>query len=129
MGNDDQRENEKCERIVLLYACSGGSNAAEAADRAAREATSEGLGMMFCLAGLGAGVPGMLQIARNADLNVVIDGCTMNCAKKIFDACGVNNYVQVKVADLGIEKVTGARADDDQVGKVLQAVRKVLNGG
>ncbi|HOF18881.1 MAG TPA: putative zinc-binding protein, partial [Phycisphaerae bacterium] len=62
-------------------------------------------------------------------LNVIIDGCTMNCAKKIFDACGVSNYVQVKVADLGIEKVMGARADDDQVGKVLQAVRKVLNGG
>ncbi|HOF19195.1 MAG TPA: putative zinc-binding protein, partial [Phycisphaerae bacterium] len=56
MGNDDHREKDESERIVLLYACSGGSNAAEAADRAVREATSEGLGMMFCLAGIGAGI-------------------------------------------------------------------------
>jgi uncharacterized metal-binding protein len=38
---------------VLLYACSGGANVAEVADRAARQLMSEGLGTMFCLAGLG----------------------------------------------------------------------------
>jgi len=41
-------------RTVLLYACSGGANVAEIADRAARELMFAGCGTMFCLAGLGA---------------------------------------------------------------------------
>jgi uncharacterized metal-binding protein len=43
---------------VLLYACSGGANVAEIADRAARELMFAGCGSLFCLAGIGAGAPG-----------------------------------------------------------------------
>ena len=111
---------------VLSYACSGGANVAEIADRAAREMMFAGEGAMFCLAGLGAGIQGMIQTAKDADLNVVIDGCPMDCAKKIFDNVGVTNYVQVKVTDLGIEKVKGVRATDEQVAKVVAKAKEVL---
>jgi uncharacterized metal-binding protein len=113
---------------VLLYACSGGANVAEIADRAARALMFEGCGAMFCLAGLGAGIEGMIKTAKEADLNVVIDGCPMDCAKKIFDNVGVTNYVQVKVTDLGIEKVKGVRATDEQVAKVVEKTKEVLAG-
>jgi len=113
-------------KTVLFYACSGGANVAEVADKAAREMMFAGEGIMFCLAGLGAGIDGMIQTARDADLNVVIDGCPMDCAKKTFDNCGVTNYVQVKVTDLGIEKVKGVRAMDEQVAEVLAKVKEVL---
>ena len=112
---------------VLFYACSGGANVAEIADRAARELMFAGKGSMFCLAGLGAGIEGMIQTARDADLNVVIDGCPMDCAKKIFDKCDVSNYVQIKVTDLGIEKTKGVRADDGQVAVVVKKVQDVLD--
>jgi len=59
-------------------------------------------------------------------LNIVIDGCPMDCAKKIFESRGVTNYVQIKVTDLGIEKTKGARADDEQVNKVMAKVREAL---
>jgi len=111
---------------VLFYACSGGANVAEVADRAARGLMSEGLGTMFCLAGLGAGIQGMIQTAKEARLNVVIDGCPLDCAKKIFEHVGVDNYVQVKVTDLGIEKVKGARATEEQVAAVLTKTKEVL---
>ena len=113
-------------KTVLLYACSGGANVAEVADLAARELMFAGEGTMFCLAGLGADIPDMVQTARDADLNLVIDGCPMNCAKKIFDNCGVTNYVQVKVTDLGIDKAKGVRCSQDQVDKVVVKVREVL---
>jgi len=113
-------------RNVLLYACSGGANVAEVADRAARELMFAGEGAMFCLAGLGAGIPDMIQKAKDVDLNIVIDGCPMDCAKKIFESRGVTNYVQIKVTDLGIEKTKGARADDEQVNKVMAKVREAL---
>ena len=111
---------------VLLYACSGGANVAEISDRAARELMFAGTGQMFCLAGIGAGIPAMVDAAKLADLNLVIDGCPMDCAKKIFDKAGVTNYAQVKVTDLGIEKVKGVRCTQAQVDTVVAKVKQVL---
>ena len=111
---------------VLLYACSGGANVAEIADRAARALMTEGRGTMFCLAGLGADIQGMVQTARDADLNLVIDGCPLDCAKKIFDRHGITNYVQVKVTDLGIEKQKGAAVENEQVASAAEAARAAL---
>jgi uncharacterized metal-binding protein len=113
-------------RQVMFYACSGGANVAEVADRAARELMFEGRGVMFCLAGLGAGMEAMIHAAREVDLNVVIDGCPLDCAKRIFDNCGVDNYVQVKVTDLGIDKAKGVRATREQVAAVIARVKEAL---
>ncbi|MCY2930151.1 MAG: putative zinc-binding protein [Planctomycetota bacterium] len=120
-----------CEKkeTVLLYACSGGANVAEVADQAARQLTSQGSGSMFCLAGIGAGIPGMIQTARDADVNLVIDGCPMDCGKKVFDKAGLTNYVQIKVTDLGIEKVKVARATEEQVATVVAKAKDVLAAG
>jgi uncharacterized metal-binding protein len=117
---------KSAKRTVLLYACSGGANVAEIADRAARELAAEGRGTMFCLAGLGAGIEAMVQAARDADLNVVLEGCPMDCAKKIFDRAGLTNYVQVKVTDLGIEKKKGVRAADSEVVRAVAKAKEVL---
>ena len=111
---------------VLLYACSGGANVAEISDRAARELMFSGAGSMFCLAGIGAGIQGMVQTAKDADVNLVIDGCPMDCAKKIFDKAGVTNYTQLKVTDLGIEKVKGIRCTQAQVDTVVAKAREML---
>jgi uncharacterized metal-binding protein len=115
-------------KTVLLYACSGGANVAEIADRAARELMFGGAGTMFCLAGIGAGIPGMVQTARDADVNLVIDGCPMDCAKKVFEKAGLINYKYVKVTDLGIEKVKGVRCTQEQVDQVVAKAREVLAG-
>jgi len=111
---------------VLLYACSGGAKVAEIADRAGRELTSAGCGTMFCLAGLGAEIEEMVQKAREADLNLVIDGCPMDCAKKIFDKVGVTNYRQLKVTDLGIEKQKGVQCTEEQIALVIGKAREVI---
>ncbi len=113
-------------KTVLLYACSGGANVAEVADRAARELMFTGAGTMFCLAGLGAGIQGMVQTAKDADLNVVLEGCPMDCAKKVFDKLGLTNYAQIKCTDLGMEKVKGVRATDEQVARLVAKAREVI---
>ena len=114
------------EKTVLLYACSGGANVGEIADKAARELMFAGEGTMFCLAGLGADIQGMVQTARDADVNLVIDGCPMDCAKKIFDTQGLTNYRQIKVTDMGIEKVKGVRCTPDQVDAVIAKATETL---
>ena len=113
-------------RTVLLYACSGGANVAEVADLAARQLMSEGLGTMWCLAGLGAEVPQIVQAAKDADVNLVLDGCPVDCAKKIFDKIGVTNYQQIRATDLGFEKTKGIRATDEQVAAVVAAAKKAV---
>jgi uncharacterized metal-binding protein len=111
---------------VLLYACSGGANVAEMADRAARQLMREGRGTMFCLAGLGADLPNMVQQAKDADLNLVIDGCGVDCARKIFERHGLQNVQYIRVTDLGIEKKKGVPVTDAEMDKVLAKCREVL---
>jgi len=118
--------SSECKKTVLLYACSGGANVAEISDRAARELMFTDQGTMFCLAGLGADIQAMVLTARDADLNLVIDGCPMDCAKNIFDRHGLTNYKQIKVTDLGIEKTKGARCTDEQVALVVAEAGKVI---
>jgi len=127
----EERGEEAYDRLAYHYARSGEPDKAvhhllRFADRAARELTFAGHGRMFCLAGLGADVPGMIQTARDADVNVVVDGCPMECGRKTFDRCGVSNYLPVRVTDLGIEKVKGIRATDDQIAAVMGHVRQAL---
>ena len=127
---DSKKQTACCggasKKNVLLYACSGGANVAEVADRAAREMASSGCGTMFCLAGLGADIQGMIQTAKDADMNVVIDGCPMDCARKTFDRVGVTNYRQLKVTDLGIEKVKGVRCTQEQIDRVMEKTREII---
>ncbi len=113
-------------KTVLLYACSGGANVAEISDKAARELMFAGEGTMFCLAGLGGDIQGMVQTARDADVNLLIDGCPMECAKKTFDRHGITNYRHIKVTDLGIEKVKGVRCTAEQVNVVVAKAREIL---
>lgn len=113
-------------RSVLLYACSGGANVAEVADRACRELMFAGSGTMFCLAGIGAGIPEMLQKARQADVNLVIDGCPLDCAKKVFDQAGVPGYRYLRVTDVGIDKQKGVRCTAAQVEQVMAKARELL---
>jgi len=126
-----QGSSESCcgndkKKTVLLYACSGGANVAEIADKVARQLMFDGAGSMFCLAGLGAGIQGMVQTAKDADVNLVIDGCPMDCAKKVFEKAGITNYQCMKVTDLGIEKIKGVRCTDEQVAKVAAKARETL---
>jgi uncharacterized metal-binding protein len=126
----DSRSAEGCggdgAKTVLLYACSGGANVGEISDRAARELMLAGEGTMFCLAGLGGDIRDMVRTAREADVNLIIDGCPMDCARKAFDRHGITNYTQTKVTDLGIEKTKGVRCDDEQVARVTAAARAEL---
>jgi uncharacterized metal-binding protein len=56
----------------------------------------------------------------------VIDGCPMDCAKKVFEKAGITNFAYIRVTDLGIEKQKGIRATDEQVATVVAKAKEVL---
>jgi len=66
----------------LIFACSGGADVGALADQAARKMTRDGAGRMFCLAGIGGRVSGIVKTTEAAGKILAIDGCPLNCAKK-----------------------------------------------
>lgn len=116
----------KSDRNVLIYACSGAANVGEISDRVARRLMREGFGGMFCLAGVGAKVPSMIGNAAKADVNLVLDGCPIDCARKIFQNAQLQNVKIIRLTDLGIAKAKGVPVTEEQVEKVYQEAVKAL---
>lgn len=68
---------------VLIFPCSGGSNVGQIANQAAVELTKEGVGKLFCLAGIGGHIDSFIESSKGNRI-VAIDGCPVACAKKIY---------------------------------------------
>ena len=93
----------KAEEVVLLP-CSGGSNCGQIANEVAVKLTGEGVGYIYCLAGIGAHIKGMVESARSAKRIVALDGCDVACAKKTIEHAGLLVTDWVCVTDEGIAK-------------------------
>lgn len=89
---------------TLIFACSGAADVGAIADQAARKLSMEGAGKMFCLAGVGGRVPGIMETTKSASKVLAIDGCPLNCAKYTLEQAGFKNYEHIQIADLGMEK-------------------------
>jgi uncharacterized metal-binding protein len=98
---------------VLVFPCSGGSDVGELADRVGRAIARCGQAKMFCLAGVGGHVPGMIESVKAARKLVAIDGCPVSCAKKTLEHAGfkVEAY---NLKDMGFEKGK-TKIDDDSI--------------
>lgn len=88
----------------MIFACSGAADVGALADSAARALTRRGKGRMYCLAGIGGRVSGIVATTQAADKILVIDGCPLECAKKTLEEAGFSSMVHVQLQDLGFEK-------------------------
>lgn len=113
------------DKSVLVLACSGASDVGEIADRAARKLRSETCAKMSCLSGLGAGLPGYIAAAQDADTLVVIDGCPVECGRRIVHKAGVKNFRHLKLAEQGFMKGKSP-ATSENVEKACEAAKKLL---
>jgi len=76
----------------LIFACSGAADVGEISDRAARKMTRDGVGKMFCLAGVGGRIGPIMKAAGQASDILAIDGCPLNCVKECLQLAGFNNF-------------------------------------
>jgi len=88
----------------LIFACSGAADVGKISDLAARKLTAEGAGKMFCLAGIGGRVSGILASTEAAQAILAIDGCPLDCAKKTLENAAFGRFEHVRLSDLGLEK-------------------------
>lgn len=91
---------------IVIYACSGCSDAGELADRAARALSQKHLGEMSCLAGIGGRVKSLMTKAEKAEHILAIDGCPLNCARHTLANAGFKNVHHLELHRLGLRKGT-----------------------
>ncbi|MGI6417705.1 MAG: putative zinc-binding protein [Thermoguttaceae bacterium] len=104
----------------LIFACSGAADVGHIADLAARKLTKEGVGKMYCLAGIGERVSGIMETTRAASKILAIDGCPLNCAKLTLEQAGFSNFQHLQLADLGLAKGQ-TPASDEAITRVASA--------
>lgn len=88
---------------VLIFPCSGGSDVGELSDRVARKMAKCGQAKMFCLAGIGGHIPGMMESTKAANKLIAIDGCQVSCARKTLEHAGFK-VIAFNLKDMGFEK-------------------------
>lgn len=109
----------------LIFSCSGSADVGAVADQAARKLTREGHGKMFCLAGIGGRVPGIMKNTEAASAILAIDGCPLNCARKCLEEAGFSGFAHLQLADLGLEK-GGTPPSDVSIGLVSSKAAALL---
>ncbi|AEG13924.1 DGC domain protein [Desulfofundulus kuznetsovii DSM 6115] len=110
---------------VLIFPCSGGSNVGQIANQAAVELTKEGVGKLFCLAGIGGHVESFIESSKGNRL-VVIDGCPTACARKIFDHVNLPVTDYIVVTGLDIKKAHNFDLERNDIEKVCAEVKRRL---
>ena len=109
----------------LIFACSGAADVGHLSDLAARKLTAEGVGKMFCLAGIGGRVSGIMETTRAAAAVLAIDGCPLDCARSTLEQAGFNHFEHLRLSDLGMEKGQ-TPPSDEIVAQVAEKGRAVL---
>jgi len=112
---------------TLVFACSGAADVGAIADQAARLMTRTGQGKMFCLAGVGGRVSGILKSTEAAAKVLAIDGCPLSCARSCLEQAGISTFQHVQLADLGMEKGKSP-ATEDRIAKAAAAGAAALAG-
>ena len=103
---------------ILLFTCSGASNVGQIANLAALKLTQDGVGRMFCLAGIGGHISKMIESTKAGKIIVEIDGCPVTCAKKVLEHAGFKPQEYVQVTKMRVEKNHGFDYPQSKVDKV-----------
>jgi uncharacterized metal-binding protein len=112
-------------RRIVIYACSGCSDAGELADRTARTLSQQKHGEMSCLAGIGGRVRSLMVKAEKADHIMAIDGCPLNCARHTLEQAGFQTVHHLELHRLGLRKGS-CPPTEERLALAVQAGAKLI---
>ncbi|MCK9208865.1 MAG: putative zinc-binding protein [Salinivirgaceae bacterium] len=87
----------------IVIACSGACDLGQVTDLVARELRDNKVRKMNCLAAVGAGINPTIESFKSANL-LLLDGCPVDCGKKILEQAGIENFHYIRITDLGYIK-------------------------
>ncbi len=123
----NNKKNICCAAPTLIFACSGAADVGAISDRAARTLTANGAGKMYCLAGIGGRVPGILKTTKEAEKILAIDGCPLDCTKLSLEKAGLTEFEHMTVTDLGLEKGNSPATEENIATVVHAALSKLMD--
>ena len=82
---------------------------------------------IFCLGGLATEAKMVLEKTRAAERIITVDGCPLNCARKIVEGAGFTpNRVINLVQDCGLKKGPPLRYGDTELQIAVKAIREAV---
>lgn len=100
----EEKNNCNCgngQKMVL--ACSGAADVGLLSDKVARMLNLKGERKLSCMALLGAEIEGPVNEMREKNI-LVIDGCSVDCGKKMVEKSNLTNYTHLRLTDHGFIK-------------------------
>ena len=126
MASTDDRAQCQCGQAPkLIFTCSGAADVGQIADLAAREMSAQRAGKMFCLAGVGGRVSGIMATTEAASAILAIDGCPLDCARNTLQQAGFTEFEHLELSELGLEKGKSP-ASDEKVAQVVDRGKALL---
>jgi len=129
-GSKAQEETVlKCEctaEEITFLPCAGGSNCGQITNQVAVRLDEEGVGHIYCLAGIAAHIDGMVESARGAKRIVALDGCQVACAKETIEHAGLKVTDWICVTEEGIEKNHQFKLAPEEINLIVQRTRESL---
>ncbi|TWU21771.1 putative zinc-binding protein [Bythopirellula polymerisocia] len=93
------------DEFPLVYSCSGCSNTAQLANSISVELDREQFAEMSCIAGVGGGVPSLVNKATSGWRILAIDGCPLHCVKHCLEQVGAEPTRHYTLTEHGLLKV------------------------
>ena len=112
--------------IVGLYACAGGSNVGQMANKIAVELTKKGKGKIMCTVGIGGDVSGIIKSTEGTDEIITIDGCALVCAKKTLERAGFTVDKHIILSELGMKKNKELDLNENEINEIMAKVESAL---
>ena len=122
---NQKSKNESAVGPKFIFACSGAADVGEISDRAARNMSREGAGKMFCLAGIGGRIEGIMKMTGTASKILAIDGCELDCVKNCLQQADFDQFEHFRITDLGLEK-GNTTINDENIAKVVTRGKEML---
>ncbi len=115
----------KAEDIILLP-CAGGSNCGQITNQVAVGLDTAGVGRIYCLAGIGAHIDGMVESAKSAKRIVALDGCQVACAKKTIEHAGLTVTDWICVTEEGVVKNHQFKLAPEEIDLITRKTKDLL---
>ncbi|EFP64395.1 Uncharacterized conserved protein [Ralstonia pickettii] len=113
--------------LPLVYACSGCSSVAQAANRLAVDLDRAGRAEMSCISGVGGGVRALVKTARSGRPILALDGCALACVRACLATVGVAPDVHLVLNQCGAKKRYHADCSDDELSAAAALVDDAVN--
>ncbi len=109
--------------LPLVYSCSGCSNTAQLANQIAVEMDRGRVAEMSCIAGVGGGVPSLVNKAKGARIIIAIDGCPLHCVKHCLEQHSVEPTRHYTLTEMGLLK---RQHDNCSLGDAIKVKARIL---